>query len=283
MMQLSLLGYGLDVRRFDTLVHAGPMDFRGHVHEIPNDDLDWNTTIFYTVTDPEITARLKARFAQRPPVADSVIHSACEAAHQLPPRQYQVPKAIRDLMMRECEFRDEHADGSFTDHLDFCAEYTARYFQHAKASPHVMFLHSICGVNTNLIPLNLNEIPLLEPLLTPHEYLHVQAFPGMLGLLFVDLLDTLWDEPDCEQRLQGITFHAFHGARLTLQGEDLWIHLDYHLIHLLVSCPANTLTDTLSMIPLSDCLFGSMNSCVVTTSCWQTCDWIYWHRARNDK
>jgi hypothetical protein len=237
---LSLLGSFLDVRRFDMLVHAGPMDFRGHVHEVPNHDLDWNTTIFYTVTDPHLTARLKARFGQRPLWSDSVVKMACQAAKQLPSRQYQVPSAIRDFMAQEChDFRNEHADGSFTDHLDFCAEYTARYFHHPQASPNVLFLHSICGVNTNLFPLDFDKIPLLQELLTPQEYLHVQAFPTMLRLLFLDLLDTLWDvEPKkCQEQLQGITFHTFHGTQLSLLGDDLWIHLNYHLIHVLDFLP----------------------------------------------
>ena len=73
-----MLGTSLDVRRFDTMVHAGPMDYRGIVHEIPNEDVDFNTTIFHTVTDPNLIERLKKRFGQRPLWPDSIIHKACQ-------------------------------------------------------------------------------------------------------------------------------------------------------------------------------------------------------------
>ncbi|CAB9508954.1 expressed unknown protein [Seminavis robusta] len=233
---LSMLGSSLDLRRFDTLVHAGPMDFRGYVHEIPNHELDWNTTIFYTVTNPAITARLQERFGKRPLWADSVIEAACETARTLPPQQYHVPSPIMDYMTRECEFKNEHADGGFIDHLDFCAEYTTRYFP--QGSPHVLFLHSICGVNTNLFPLEFDKIPDLKSLLTDHEYLHVQAFPAMLRLLFMDeVLGVLWDEDDVVDRVEGVEFSAFHGTKLTLVGEEFWMHLNYHLIHLLDFMP----------------------------------------------
>ena len=236
---------GLDLRRFDTLVHAGPMDFRGLVQEVPNEELDWNTTIFYTVTDPDLTARLKVRFGQRALWPDSVIAAACRAAQELPGPQYTTPPALLDFMVQECEFKNEHADGSFMDHLHFCAEYTARYLPRPEASPNVLFFHSICGVNTNLFPLDFDKIPHLEDLLTPHEYLHVQAFPCMLRLLWVELLDVLWDKAaelegknkGLADQLQGVTVTAFHGTQLTLEGDELWMHLNYHLIHLLDFMP----------------------------------------------
>ena len=267
---LSLLASpSMDVRRFDTIVHAGPMDFRENslVQEVPNTDLDWSTTIFYTVTDPDLTARLQARFGKRTLWPDAVVREACQTAlHlQLPAQQYTVPPDVLDFMMRECDFKNEHAEGGFMDHLDFCAEYTARYFQTNRAtssagkkekdashqpilitaSPNVLFLHSICGVNTNLFPLEFDKIPDMQNFLTFHEYLHVQAFPCMLRLLWVEhgLLDALWDqaaspeEPLLADQLQGVTVNTFHGTQLTLEGDELWMHLNYHLIHLLDFMP----------------------------------------------
>ena len=270
---LSLLASpSMDLRRFDTIVHAGPMDFQENslVQEVPNLDLDWSTTIFYTITDPDLTARLQARFGTRTLWPDAVLREACQTAVdlQLPAQQYTVPPEVLEFMRRECTFKNEHAEGSFMDHLDFCAEYTARYFKTnntttktntastknasqpmIEASPNVLFLHSICGVNTNLFPLEFDKIPDMQDFLTPHEYLHVQAFPCMLRLLWVEhgLLDALWDKaaaaaPEREamllaDKLQGVTVNTFHGTQLTLEGDELWMHLNYHLIHLLDFMP----------------------------------------------
>lgn len=220
-----MLGTSLDVRRFDTLVHAGPMDYRGVVQEVPNEDVDFNTTIFHTVTDPNLIERLKKRFGQRPLWPDSVIHKACAKAVHLPPQQYFVPPPIWQFMMDHCEFKNEHAEGGFNDHLEFCAEYCARYFP--QGSPNVLYLHSICGVNTNLFPLEFDKIPEMQAFLTEHEYLHVQAFPGMLRLLFMQLLDDLWDQSN----INGITIQTFHGTQLTLEGDEFWNHLNFQLIH----------------------------------------------------
>ena len=101
-----MLGTSLDVRRFDTMVHAGPMDYRGIVHEIPNEDVDFNTTIFHTVTDPNLIERLKKRFGQRPLWPDSIIHKACQKAVHLPPQQYSTPQAIIGFMEANCEFKN---------------------------------------------------------------------------------------------------------------------------------------------------------------------------------
>lgn len=231
---LSLLGTSMDVRRFDILTNAGPMDFRGTVHEVTDDDLDWNATIFYTVKDPQVTEKLKQRFGQKPYWPDSVIREACDRAAHLPPRQYFPAPNILDFIMTNCEYKNEHADGSFTDHLSFCSEYCARYFP--GASPNVLFLHSICGVNTNLFPLEVSKIPRLEPILTAHEYLHIQAFPCMLRLLFSTLMDELFDLQPAKN-LRGISITAFHGAKITLEGDDFWGHLNYHLIHMLDFLP----------------------------------------------
>ena len=241
---LSLLTH-LDVRRFDMLVHAGPKDFRGLVQEIPNDNLDWGKTIFYTITDPTLTERLKHRFGKLPLWPDKVIQQACSTAQELPPQQYRVPARILEFIHTECDFKNEHADGHFLDHLDFCAEYCARYF--TKGSPNVLFLHSICGVGTNIFPLPLAKIPNLGPLLTEHEFLHIQAFPGMLRLLFRDLMDTLFDENKSEP--ESITFHTFHGTRLKLEGDDLWMHLNYQLIHSIDFLPVQHFDQLATMDP----------------------------------
>lgn len=66
----------------------------------------------------------------------------------------------------------------------------------------------------------------------------------MLRLLFVELLDVLWNRNllqgpsfSCAAELEGVSFSTFHGTKLTLEGVDFWVHLNYHLIHLLDFMP----------------------------------------------
>jgi len=179
---LSLLG-SLDVQRFDVLAYASPTDFQNLVHEVPNDDLDWNSTVFCTIADPQVTQKLQQRFGRRPLHADPVIRNACEKARQLPPQQHWAPAHLLDFTKNECEFKNEHADGSFFDHLDFCAECGTQCFP--GSSPNVLLLHSICGVSTNLFPLDWSKMPQLEELMMPHDALHVQAFQPCCAFCFV--------------------------------------------------------------------------------------------------
>eukprot|EP00282_Hemiselmis_andersenii_P037077 CAMPEP_0169440888 /NCGR_PEP_ID=MMETSP1042-20121227/7970_1 /TAXON_ID=464988 /ORGANISM="Hemiselmis andersenii, Strain CCMP1180" /LENGTH=328 /DNA_ID=CAMNT_0009551895 /DNA_START=64 /DNA_END=1046 /DNA_ORIENTATION=+ len=228
---LSLLG-PLDMRRMDLICHRGPADFEGRVTEVTNNELDWNKTIFHTMKNPIVAAMLKERFGKKPLWADSVISDVTKTAASLPGKQYHAPAKIRHFMATECEFKNEHADGGFDDHLDFCAEYAARYFP--GCSPNVLFLHSICGVGTNLFPMDFDKLPQLEALLTPNEFLHVQAFPALQRHLFISLLKSLREHQAAKGglgTLRGVTFKAYHGATLTLEGADFWDQLNYQLIH----------------------------------------------------
>jgi hypothetical protein len=51
-------------------------------------------------------------------------------------------------------------------------------------SPNVLFLHSICGVATNLFPMDPSKLPVLAAILSPEELTQIQAFPSMLRLLY---------------------------------------------------------------------------------------------------
>lgn len=231
----------LDVRRFDMLVNAGPNDFSltKQVMEVPNDELDWSNSIFHTVTDPTITAKLQKRFGQRPLWGDKVLHEAITKARKLPSQQYIPPPPIVNFVNEHCHLKNEHADGGLFDHLDYCAEYCARYMSNKSSSPTVLWLHSICGVNTNLFPLEFTKIPELDTLLNRHECMHIHAFPGMLRLLFFHLMDTLWDIQQQQENhhVIGITMNTFHGTEVTLVKDEFWIHLNYQLIHQLDFLP----------------------------------------------
>ena len=54
--------------------------------------------------------------------------------------------SILQFMQSECNFKCEHADGSFMDHLYFCSDYCSVHYK--EVSPKVLFLHSIMGVGT---------------------------------------------------------------------------------------------------------------------------------------
>lgn len=79
-------------------------------------------------------------------------------------------------MKDECNFKCEHADGSFLDHLQFCYEYGAVHY--AAHSPRVLLLHSIMGVATNIFPMGTELVPRLKTMVTPSEYTHIEAFPS---------------------------------------------------------------------------------------------------------
>jgi len=145
---------------------------------------------------------------------------------------------ILDFMRDQCDFNTEHADGSFLDHLQFCYEYSAAYFE--GHSPRVLFLHSILGVGTNVFPMKKEDEPTLAALLTPTEMKHIVAFPSILRLLAsFDLIDTLRSLDETKLKsLQSITLHrVIDNEPITLTAEEFWIQLNYQLIHLLDFLP----------------------------------------------
>ncbi|MCP4806365.1 MAG: hypothetical protein GY913_35190 [Proteobacteria bacterium] len=94
----------------------------------------------------------------------------------------QVDPALMRFMVEECDFDVEHADGSFLDHLYFCFEYGVAHYP--QQSPLVLLLHSILGTGTNTFAMSADKIPQLQPLMTPFEWAHTEAFPSVLRLLY---------------------------------------------------------------------------------------------------
>jgi len=123
------------------------------------------------------------------------------------------------------------------DHLNFCHDYSAVHFE--LHSPRVLFLHSIMGVGTNIFPMSIDKVPQLKSMLTEFEYSHIEAFPSILRLLVVgkitrELSRNLSRLAD----LESIRFHrVIDNVSLTLHTEDLWIQLNYQLMHLLDFLP----------------------------------------------
>ena len=107
--------------------------------------------------------------------------SAVDARWSSVPAMPALSRPLLDFMMDECDFKIEHADGSFMDHLQFCYEYCAAHYR--GKSPRVLLLHSVLGVGTNYFPCDTTKIPALRALLTPEEFVHVEAFPSLLRLI----------------------------------------------------------------------------------------------------
>ena len=222
------------IARGAALEHTGKVV----IEPIPNFDLD--RTIFKTLEGAAaryvMTTRVgkEARWDAVAAKAVQTEYAAARAAHTLP----TVSPELMSFLVSECDFNVEHADGSFLDHLYFCFEYSAQHYpQH---SPLVMLLHSILGTGTNTFAMTADKIPALRGLMTPWEWTQVQAFPSVLRLLYAGpLRQELRENAHRPDAIASVTFHrVIDNASITLSGEDLWIALNYQLIHLVDFLPA---------------------------------------------
>ena len=214
-------------------------DHAGKVAVSPIADFDLDRTIFQTLEGS------LARYVMRTRVGKEVRwHSGAEgkvdaeyaeqeAQTRLPP----IDQRLLDFMVEECDFDVEHADGSFLDHLYFCFEYSARHYP--QQSPIVMLLHSILGTGTNTFAMTADKMDQLQALVTPDEWAHIAAFPTVLRLLYAgDLREELRDRMNQLDQLTGIEMHrVLDNAPITLTAEQLWVNLNFQLIHLVDFLP----------------------------------------------
>lgn len=222
------------IARGAALEHTGSV----RVDPIPNFDLD--RTIFKTleggVSRFVMAARVgrEAHWHAAAARAVQAEYDAARAAHPLP----EVSPELLRFLVDECDFDVEHADGSFLDHLYFCFEYGVQHYP--QRSPLVLLLHSILGTGTNTFAMSAEKIPALRALMTPFEWTHTEAFPSILRLLYVGRLrHELRDNLHRLDALRSIRFHrVIDNAPLELNAEDLWIALNYQLIHLVDFLPA---------------------------------------------
>lgn len=221
------------IARGAALEHTGKV----RVEPIPNFDLDrtifktleGNAARFVMTTRVGIEAHWDAAAAQ----AVQAEYEAARAAHPLP----AVSPELMQFLVTECDFDVEHADGSFLDHLYFCFEYSVRHYP--RQSPLVMLLHSILGTGTNTFAMPANRIPALRELMTHPEWTQVEAFPSVLRLLLAGpLRRELRENAHRADAIASITFHrVIDNVPITMSGEDLWIALNYQLIHLVDFLP----------------------------------------------
>jgi hypothetical protein len=160
-------------------------------------------------------------------------YEAARAAHPLP----AVSPELMRFLVSECDFDVEHADGSFLDHLYFCFEYSVQHYP--GQSPLVMLLHSILGTGTNTFAMPADKIPTLRALMTPSEWAQTEAFPSVLRLLYAgSLRQELRENVHRADAIASIRLHrVIDNEPITMSGEDLWVALNYQLIHLVDFVP----------------------------------------------
>lgn len=222
------------------LAAGGPLDLRGHVYieAIPNFDLD--QTIFRTLEGRLPRFFVQSRIAKTlrfPADKAQSIQNNYRALGQQNPLPAPDPALLQFLVDR-ADFDVEHADGSFLDHLYFSYEYGHRYFpQH---SPLVLFLHSILGTGTNTFALGVEHLEELKCHLSAFEWRQIEAFPSILRLLFDQpLRQELRQKLHRWPKLKAIHCHrVIDNAPITLSADDLWIALQYQLIHFIDFLPA---------------------------------------------
>ena len=226
-------------QRKAAIAHGAVLEHTGKVRVEPIPNFDLNRTIFKTLEGKAkrfvITTRVgkEAHWDRTAAQAVQAEYDAARAQYPLP----EVSPALKEFLLKECNFDVEHADGSFLDHLYFCFEYTVQHYP--GHSPLVMLLHSILGTGTNTFAMTADKIPALQPLMSPEEWVQTEAFPSVLRLLYSGpLRQELRDNLHRAGSMKSISFHrVIDNAPITMSGDDFWEALNYQLIHLVDFIP----------------------------------------------
>jgi hypothetical protein len=223
----------LNLQRKAALAAGGAVDHAGRVRVAPMADFDMGRTIFGGLEGTLQRLVMKDKLGREPFWSDAAV-AAIEAAYAEAEAAAPTPAVDPDLiafMESECDFSMEHADGTFLEHLVFCHDYAARYFP--GHSPNVALLHSILGTGTNTFAMKVEKLPALRERLTEFEALHVEAFPSLVRLFYDQaLLAELTENLHRLDELEALHCHrVIDDAPLVLDAENLWIQLNYHLMH----------------------------------------------------
>lgn len=227
-------------QRKAAIAHGGAVEHTGEVAVLPIPGFDLGRTIFQTLEGKAARYVIRKRIAKdvrwfsESAASVQAAYDACVAEGPLP----EVSPELMAFLVEECDFDVEHADGSFLDHLYFCFEYGVRHYP--ERSPLVLLLHSILGTGTNTFAMDKAKIPRLRALLSPFDWTHVEAFPSVLRLLYSgELRAELRANLQRAGALRELRCHrVIDNAPITLAGDDLWIALNYQLIHLVDFMPA---------------------------------------------
>lgn len=216
-----------------TIVHGECKDHAGSVTVHPLPDFDLDTTIFTTLEGKIPRLFMTAKIAKEA-VWKQDVREHIQTEYTNLRDTFEVPAISTDLlnfMETQCDFSAEHADGSFMEHLVYGYEYGLRHYPGHSAL--VMLLHSIMGTATNTFAMEAIHIPKLQTLLTEFEFLHISAFPSFLRLMYEpSFFQSILSNKDRLHELKGIRFHrVIDNEVMELDAENLWIQLNYHLMH----------------------------------------------------
>ena len=222
----------LNLQRKAAIASGGAIDHAGRVRVKRMANFDMGRTIFGGLEGlPKLfmgEKLAKEAVWSAPAAADvEAAYAASEAEHPAP----KIDQRMVDFMVEECDFSMEHADGSFLEHLVFCHDYAARHYP--EHSPNVALLHSILGTATNTFAMDARQIPALKELLTDFEAIQVETFPSTLRLLYnAEFLEELEANVHRLDKIDELHFNrVIDNEPLTIDGESLWINLNYHLMH----------------------------------------------------
>lgn len=222
-----------------TIIHGACKDHAGSVTVHPLSNFDLDSTIFTTLEGKIPRLFMTAKLAKEAEWETAPKQSIEDAYTQFR-STFDVPALNPKLLVfmeNECDFSAEHADGSFMEHLVYGYEYGLRHYPNHSAL--VMLLHSIMGTATNTFAMEASRIDKLQTLLTEFEFLHISAFPSFLRLMYEpNFFQSILDNKDRLADLQGIKFHrVIDNQPMEMSAEDLWIQLNYHLMHFIDFLP----------------------------------------------
>lgn len=230
---LATLDTYLNFQRRAALVAGGAIDHAGKVQILPKANFDMGRTIFGKMqgTIPRIV--MQDKLAKDVFWNESAL-SNIEAQYHKSCLNKTWPAIDQDIVQfisEECDFSMEHADGTFLEHLAFCYAYSTWYYP--KFSANVAFLHSILGTATNTFAMSVDKLPKLKERLTAFEVHHIELFPSILRLLYDGkLIPELRKNIDRLDNLSALRCHrVIDNQTITTSAEDLWINLNYHLMH----------------------------------------------------
>ena len=229
----------LNLQRKAAIVNGGAVDHVGRVTVQRMADFDMGRTIFGALEGlPKMF--MTEKLAKEPVWSDAVAaevdaaYAGITTSNPAP----EIDQRLVDFMVNECDFSMEHADGTFLEHLVFCHDYSARYYP--EHSPNVALLHSILGTATNTFAMDAAKIPQLNALLTDFEALQVETFPSTLRLMYnEEFLTELEQNVHRLDELRALHLHrVIDNEPISIDAENLWINLNYHLMHFVDFMPA---------------------------------------------
>mmetsp|Transcript_1463 Transcript_1463/g.3698 ORF Transcript_1463/g.3698 Transcript_1463/m.3698 type:complete len:376 (-) Transcript_1463:213-1340(-) len=226
----------LDTKRKAAIARGQAIDHTGCVIEEEDPTFTLDGTIFFSVEGTLPRAMLRKQLSRVAHWSDAALQLVQECYGAIPAAP-PVDLALTDFMLNECNFKMEHADGSFMDHVSFCHDYCAAHYK--GPSPRVLLLHSILGVGTNLFPMDISKLPQLAKLVTKEELRHIETFPSMLRLLIDgELIKELRASRGQLERLDKITLRrVIDNKEFEIDAETFWTHLNYHMVHFLDFLP----------------------------------------------